>query len=68
VVDTLLDPRALASTKSDLADLIDDTLSSIPGRSVVPNSWWLEKLDAIGQLAEADNGTSQVGDSAARRR
>lgn len=50
VTDTLLDLRSLAAEAPALVALIDDTLASMPGRSVVPNQWWVEALDAIEQL------------------
>lgn len=54
VVDTLLDLRSLASADRRLVELIDQTLGSIPGRNVAPNSWWLETLAAIDRHAGAD--------------
>ncbi|MDH3300010.1 MAG: hypothetical protein OES24_05840 [Acidimicrobiia bacterium] len=54
VVDSLLDLRSLASADRDLVELIDRTLGSIPGRSIAPNSWWLEALDTIDRHAGAD--------------
>lgn len=54
VVDTLLDLRSPASADRDLVELIDHTLASIPGRSIVPNSWWLEALDTIDLHVGAD--------------
>lgn len=54
VVDSLLDLRSLASADRNLVELIDHTLASIPGRSVAPNSWWLESLDSIDRQAAAD--------------
>ena len=52
VADTLLDLRSLASEDPGLVGLIDQQLASMPGRSVVPNSWWVDSLDAIAELAE----------------
>lgn len=53
VVDSLLDLRSLASPDQDLVELIDVTLASIPGRTIAPNSWWLEALDTIDRCAGA---------------
>ncbi len=47
VTDTLLDLRALAGDESALVELIDETLASVPGRSVAPNRWWADALDTI---------------------
>jgi len=54
VADTLLDLRALAGDESALVDLIDQTLASMPGRSVAPNGWWAEALDAIEHFGPDD--------------
>ncbi len=51
VADTLLDLRSLAADVPELVELIDRTLGSMPGRTVVPNTWWLDSLDAIARLA-----------------
>lgn len=55
VVDSLLDLRSLASADRELVELIDKTLGSIPGRTIAPNSWWLEALDTIDRHASADD-------------
>lgn len=47
VADTLLDLRAMAAGDPALIARIDETLAAIPGRSVAPNTWWAEALDAI---------------------
>ena len=41
------------SADRDLVELIDHTLACIPGRSIVPYSWWLEALDTIDRQAGA---------------
>ncbi|MEM9565620.1 MAG: hypothetical protein AAGA93_23560 [Actinomycetota bacterium] len=51
VVDLLLDLRNLAGADRALVDEIDARLSSIPGRSVAPNEWWIDALQAIELLA-----------------
>lgn len=55
VIDSLLDLRSLASADRELVELIDKTLGSIPGRTIAPNSWWLEALDTIDRHARADD-------------
>ncbi len=47
VVDALLDLRSLASDREDLVAELDRTISTMPGRTVTPNEWWLEQLDHI---------------------
>lgn len=59
VVDSLLDLRSLASTDRDLVELIDRTLASVPGRTIAPNSWWLEALDTIDRQAADGQGDLQ---------
>lgn len=58
VADVLLDLRSLAAEAPELVALIDHRLASMPGRSVAPNQWWIETLDAIeqldGQIGEVD--------------
>lgn len=50
VADTLLDIRTMAAGSPELVELVDETLASMPGRSVVPNTWWSDALDAIEAL------------------
>ncbi len=54
VADTLLDLRALAGDESALVELIDETLASVPGRSVAPNDWWADALDTIERFGPDD--------------
>lgn len=60
VADTLLDLRALAGDRSALVELIDETLASIPGRSVASNDWWADALDTIERVASGDP-SAQLG-------
>ncbi len=47
VVDGLLDLRLLATGRDDLVHLVDETMATIPGRTVAPNEWWRGELDHI---------------------
>ena len=47
VVDSLLDFRVAAGDDPIVVPLIDSILSTIPGRTVVTNDWWLARLDEI---------------------
>jgi len=62
VADTLLDLRALASDESALVEFIDETLASVPGRSVAPNGWWADALDAI-ECFGPDGAAGQLDDT-----
>lgn len=48
VVDALLDLRLEATGRPDVLELIDAALAEMPGRTMVPSAWWLERLDLIG--------------------
>ncbi len=45
VMDALLDLRLEAGGRTDVVDLVDAALGSLPGRTMVPTSWWMEQLD-----------------------
>ncbi len=55
VVDALLDLRQLAADRAQVVELVDDALASMPGRTVVRNEWYLDRLDRIeAALASTD--------------
>jgi len=45
VMDALLDLRNEASQRTDIVDLVDTALGGLPGKTMVPASWWIEQLD-----------------------
>jgi len=45
VMDSLLDLRIEASQRTDIIDLVDAALGRLPGKNMVPASWWIEQLD-----------------------
>lgn len=47
VVDALLDLRLDAGARSDLISIIDQALTQLPGKTLVPSPWWHEQLDAL---------------------
>lgn len=47
VVDTLLDLRLLCGMGAEDVAEIDTIMTSIPGRSVAANEWWLEQLHRL---------------------
>ncbi|MEM7349215.1 MAG: hypothetical protein AAF657_00315 [Acidobacteriota bacterium] len=51
----------MAAADDEFVSLIDATLASIPGRSVAPNTWWIEALDRIeSHVARHGHGAAQV--------
>jgi len=44
-MDALLDLRIEASQRTDITDLVDAALGGLPGKNMVPASWWIEQLD-----------------------
>ncbi len=48
VLDALLDLRLEAEGRPDVIELVDAALTELPGRTMVPSAWWLERLDLIG--------------------
>lgn len=59
VVDALLDLRLDAGGRSDLISIIDHALTDLPGKTLVPSTWWRDQLDAL-ELA-AINPVEPVG-------
>lgn len=47
VVDQLLDLRLAAEAQPGVLVMVDEMLSSIPGRTVVETTWWLDALDRL---------------------
>ena len=47
VVDHLLDLRLAARDREATVVVIDDLLAELPGRTTVPNSWWLAALVSV---------------------
>ena len=47
VMDALLDVRLDAVDRPDVVALVDQALSELPGRSMVPAEWWRERLDGF---------------------
>lgn len=45
VVDSLLDLRLVAAQRTDVVELVDSALGDVPGKNMVPTSWWIEQLD-----------------------
>jgi len=45
VMDALLDLRIEAGGRTDVIDLVDAALGNLPGKTMVPASWWIEQLD-----------------------
>ncbi|MDH3293088.1 MAG: hypothetical protein OER95_02070 [Acidimicrobiia bacterium] len=54
VVDHLLDLRLAASANSAVVEIIDRLLADLPGRTTVPNEWWL------GVLADVERAWRHV--------
>lgn len=50
VVDALLDLRLAAGSNEIFTLAVDDALATIPGRTAVPNSWWMEQLERMRLL------------------
>jgi len=51
VMDALLDLRIEAAHRSDVIDLVDAALGGLPGKTMVPSSWWIEQLDMFELIA-----------------
>ena len=59
VMDALLDLRLDAAGRPDVTDLVDDALTNLPGKTMVPADWWRDRLDML-ELA-AVNPVEAVG-------
>ena len=53
VIDALLDLRLAAAELPDAIVCIDSSLAEVPGRSTVPNDWWLGQLEALRVVCAA---------------
>jgi len=47
VMDSLLDLRLVAESRADVTSVIDSALADLPGKTMVPGSWYRERLDMI---------------------
>lgn len=47
VMDALLDLRLDADGRPDITELIDDALTNLPGKTMVPADWWRDRLDML---------------------
>lgn len=47
VLDSLLDLRLAADTRVDMVLLVDEALRDLPGKTMVPASWWRERLSLL---------------------
>ncbi|MGF1600076.1 MAG: hypothetical protein ACFCVK_24755 [Acidimicrobiales bacterium] len=68
VVDALLDLRSLAVDEPDVLGLIDATMSTVPGQTVVTTAWWDLQLDIIERewdLAEGVGASTELDTPAA---
>ncbi len=45
IMDSLLDLRLEAAQRTDVVELVDSALADLPGKNMVPASWWTEQLD-----------------------
>ncbi len=59
VIDALLDLRLDAAARSDVIDLVDQSLAQVPGKNMVPADWWRDQLDMFELVAI--NPTEPVG-------
>ena len=51
VVDALLDLRLEAAGRADVVDLVDGSLTGVPGKNMVPADWWRDQLDMFELVA-----------------
>jgi hypothetical protein len=51
VVDALLDLRLEAAGRADVVDLVDGSLTGVPGKNMVPADWWRDQLDMLELVA-----------------
>lgn len=56
----LLDLRLSADSPA-LVQAVDELLRGVPGRTMVPNSWWSDALQGLRILAELENERSVAG-------
>lgn len=55
VVDALLDLRMANGVDESIILAIDDALANIPGRTAVPNEWWLTRLQTLRMMLDETN-------------
>jgi hypothetical protein len=60
VADRLLDLR-LAADAPALVAAVDDVLSTMPGRTMVPASWWSDALNGLRIAAELEGEKTILG-------
>ncbi|MBT5139381.1 MAG: hypothetical protein HOM37_10055 [Acidimicrobiaceae bacterium] len=51
VMDALLDLRLEAGGRHDILAEIDRALADLPGKNMVPATWWREQLDSFEMVA-----------------
>ncbi len=51
VIDALLDLRLEAASRADVIQLVDTSLSDVPGQNMVPADWWRDQLDMFELVA-----------------
>lgn len=51
VIDALLDLRLDAATRPDVVELVDQSLTGVPGKNMVPADWWRDQLDMFELVA-----------------
>jgi len=51
VIDALLDLRLDASARTDVVELVDQSLAAVPGKNMVPADWWRDQLDMFELVA-----------------
>jgi hypothetical protein len=60
VADRLLDLR-LAADSPELIAAVDDVLSNMPGRTMVPTDWWADALKGLRLAAELEGERTILG-------
>ena len=61
VVDDLLDLRLAARADQEVVSVIDELLADLPGRSTVPNVWWLDALASVERALRSPTGATMPG-------
>lgn len=51
VVDALLDLRLDATGRPDVVEMVDQALTAVPGKTMVPAEWWRDQLDMLEMAA-----------------
>ncbi len=51
VIDALLDLRLDAVGRPDVVELVDQSLTDVPGKTMVPADWWRDQLDMFELVA-----------------